>query len=81
MKKIISDSLWAHLLMFLFLLDMLTPVATFAPFLFVSIGSLYVLLVFNSAINIANFEMSDLGQFVEKANSGKYKHIEVRYFK
>ena len=78
MKNIVTDSMWAHLLMFWFMVDFLIELGGFALVVF---GSFYVLLIFQSAINIANFEMSEVGQFVEKAGSGKYKHIEVRYFK
>ena len=82
MKKIISDSLWAHMFMFFLLIHfmiMWLAVGMLHPVLFVIVGSIYVLNIINSAINIADFEMSEVGKLVSKIESKKYKEIHVNW--
>ena len=55
MKRIISDSLWAHMFMFFLLIHfmiMWLAVGMLHPVLFVIVGSIYVLNIINSAINL-----------------------------
>lgn len=71
MKKIISDSLWAHMFMFFLLIHfmiMWLAVGMLHPVLFVIVGSIYVLNIINSAINIADFEMSIQGSIAKQLN-------------
>lgn len=79
MKNIISDSLWAHFIMFLFVMSAILPLFSTIPWLAVVIGCGHVLFLFDSAISIADFEMSDLGKVVKLQESGKYKRMDV-YF-
>lgn len=84
MKKIISDSLWAHMLMFLFLIHFMIiwlAVGVLHPIVFVAAGSIYVLNIINSAINIADFEMIEMGELVKKIESSKYREIHVNWHK
>ena len=84
MKRIISDSLWAHMFMFFLLIHfmiMWLAVGMLHPVLFVIVGSIYVLNIINSAINIADFEMSEVGKLVSKIESKKYKEIHVTWYK
>lgn len=68
MKDIISDSLWAHFIMFLFVMSTILPLFSIIPWLAVLVGSGYVLLLFNSAMKIADFEMSKQGELLEIIN-------------
>lgn len=80
MKNIISDSIWAHMLMFYFyiiLALLLYATKSISPIVFVGVGSVYVLLIIHSAIRIADFEMSELGKVVNKAENGAYKEIHI----
>ena len=80
MKNIISDSIWAHMLMFYFyiiLALLLYATKSISPVVFVGVGAVYVLLVIHSAMRIADFEMSDLGKVVNKAENGAYKEIHI----
>lgn len=82
MKKIISDSLWAHMVMFFFLIHfmiMWLAVGMLHPILFVVVGSIYVLNIINSAINIADFEMSAGGEVLEymEKHKGKIDSITI----
>ena len=80
MKNIISDSIWAHMLMFYFyiiLALLLYATKSISPVVFVSVGAVYVLLVIHSAMRIADFEMSELGKVVNKAENGAYKEIHI----
>lgn len=84
MKNIISDSIWAHMLMFWFyiiLALLLYATKSISPIVFVSVGVVYVLLVIHSAICIAEFEMSELGKLVNKIESENYKEIHVTWHK
>ena len=80
MKNIISDSIWAHMFMFFFyiiLALLLYATKSISPIVFVGAGSVYVLLIIHSAIRIADFEMSELGKVVNKAENGAYKEIHI----
>ena len=77
MKNIISDSIWAHFIMFLFVMSAILPLFSTIPWLAVVIGCGYVFILFNSAMRIADFEMSDLGKLVNKIESEHYKEIRV----
>lgn len=82
MKKIISDSLWAHMVMFFLLVHFMViwhAVGVLHPIVFVAAGSIYVLNIINTAINIADFEMSEVGKLVNKIESEKYKEIHVNW--
>ena len=84
MKTIISDSLWAHMFMFFLLIHFMTmwlAVGMLHPVLFVIVGSIYVLNIINTAINIADFEMSEVGKLVNKIESKKYKEVHVTWHK
>ncbi len=77
MKDIISDSLWAHFIMFLFVMSTILPLFSVIPWLAVLIGSGYVLLLFNSAMKIANFEMSKQGELLEIFNKSDADEVSV----
>ena len=79
MKNIISDSIWAHFIMFLFVMSAIFPLFSIAPWLAVGIGCGYVFILFNSAMRIADFEMSELGKLVNKIESEHYKEIRVNW--
>ena len=81
MKNIISDSIWAHFIMFLFVMFAILPLFSTIPWLAVAIGCGYVFILFNSAMRIADFEMSDLGKLVNKIESEHYKEIRVTWHK
>lgn len=81
MKNIISDSIWAHFIMFLFVMSAILPLFSIVPWLAVAIGCGYVFILFNSAMRIADFEMSELGKVVNKIESGHYKEIRVTWHK
>ena len=81
MKNIISDSIWAHFIMFLFVVSAIFPLFSIAPWLAVAIGCGYVFILFNSAMRIADFEMSELGKLVNKIESEHYKEIRVTWHK
>ena len=73
MKNIISDSIWAHFTVFIFVLSAILPLFSIIPWLAVAIGCGYVFILFNSAMRIADFEMSELGKVVNKAENGACK--------
>ena len=79
MKNIISDSIWAHFIMFLFVMSAILPLFSIIPWLAVAIGCGYVFILFNSAMRIADFEMSELGKLVNKIESEHYKEIRVNW--
>ena len=79
MKNIISDSIWAHFIMFLFVMAAILPLFSIVPWLAVAIGCGYVFILFNSAMRIADFEMSELGKLVNKIESEHYKEIRVNW--
>ena len=79
MKNIISDSIWAHFIMFLFVMTAILPLFSIVPWLAVAIGCGYVFILFNSAMRIADFEMSELGKLVNKIESEHYKEIRVNW--
>lgn len=79
MKNIISDSIWAHFIMFLFVMSAILPLFSTIPWLAVVIGCGYVFILFNSAMRIADFEMSELGKLVNKIESEHYKEIRVNW--
>ena len=79
MKNIICDSIWAHFIMFLFVMSAILPLFSIVPWLAVAIGCGYVFILFHSAMRIADFEMSDLGKVVNKIESEHYKEIRVTW--
>ena len=79
MKNIISDSIWAHFIMFIFVMSAILPLFSVIPWLAVAIGCGYVFILFNSAMRIADFEMSEIGKLVNKIESGHYKEIRVNW--
>ena len=84
MKNIISDSIWAHMGAFWLAAHMAViflNTGIIAPVPFVIFGVVYVLIVFNSAMRIADFEMSELGKLVNKIESKHYKEIRVTWHK
>ena len=81
MKNIISDSIWAHFIMFLFVMSAILPLFSTIPWLAVVIGCGYVFILLNSAMCIADFEMSELGKVVNKIESEHYKEIRVTWHK
>ena len=81
MKNIISDSIWVHFTMFLFVMFAILPLFITIPWLAVVIGCGYVFILFASAMRIADFEMSELGKLVNKIESGHYREIRVTWHK
>ena len=81
MKNIISDSIWAHFIMFLFVMSAILPLFSTIHWLAIIIGCGYVFILFDSAMRIADFEMSDLGKVVNKAEKGAYKEIHITWYK
>lgn len=81
MKNIISDSIWAHFIMFLFVMSAILPLFSTIPWVAVAIGCGYVFILFNSAMRIADFEMSELGKLVNKIESEHYKEVRVTWHK
>ncbi len=78
MKDIISDSLWAHFIMFLFVMSAILPLFSIIPWLAVLVGSGYVLILFHSAMKIADFEMSKQGELLEIINKYDSYTINVK---
>lgn len=81
MKDIISDSLWAHFIMFLFVMSAIFPLFSTIPWLAIIVGCGHVLVLFNSAIKIADFEMSGIGETVRLYESGEYERVNVYFTK
>ena len=81
MKNIIGDSIWAHFMVFLYVISAILPLFSIVPWLAVAIGCGYVFILFHSAMRIADFEMSDLGKVVNKAENGAYKEIHITWYK
>lgn len=84
MKKIISDSIWAHIVTFWLFINLallFLSIGIINPALFVISGVVYVLIIFNSAMRIADFEMSEVGKLVNKIESRKYKEVHVTLHK
>ena len=81
MKSIICDSIWAHFMVFLYVISAILPLFSIVPWLAVAIGCGYVFILFNSAMRIADFEMSELGKLVNKIESEHYKEIRVTWHK
>lgn len=77
MKNIISDSLWAHFIMFLFVMSTILPLFSVIPWLAVLVGSGYVFLLFHSAMKIADFEMSKQGELLDIINKSDADGIKV----
>ena len=79
MKNIISDSIWAQFMVFLCVISAILPLFSIIPWLAVAIGCGYVFILFNSAMRIADFEMSEIGKLVNKIESEHYKEIRVNW--
>jgi len=80
MKKIIADSLYCHMLLFAFVVSVLAMLLVFTvanPIASVFIGVGYVFLLINSAMNIADFEMSEIGCLVKDYEKGRFYKIET----
>ena len=80
MRKIIADSLWCHIGLFIGAISLLTLLLFLkfaSPIAFVCIGVSYVFLLINSAMNIADFEMSEIGVLVKDYENGKFYKIET----
>ena len=80
MRKIIADSLWCHIGLFVGAISLLTLLLFFkvaSPIAFVCIGVSYVFLLINSAMNIADFEMSEIGVLVKDYENGRFYKIET----
>lgn len=78
MKEITTNSMIMHLLV-------VTVFVSFAAsaggFYFYALALFYICLTLKHAIDIADFEMSDLGETVKLCESGKYSKAEVYFHK
>ncbi len=77
MRNIILDSFCAHFIMFLFVMSTILPLFSVIPLLAVLVGSGYVLLLFNSAMNIADLEMSKQGELLDIINKSDADEVSV----
>lgn len=73
MKKIITDSLWAHMLFFTTIVTTGLSLTKFNPFIFVLTGCVYFLLIIRSAMIIADFEMSAQGEIIKHMDEHRGK--------
>ncbi len=64
--------------MFLFVMSAILPLFSIIPWLAVLVGSGYVLILFHSAMKIADFEMSKQGELLEIINKYDSYTINVK---
>lgn len=77
MKHIFINSVVMHLIVtMIFILFAVTTGSVFSY----ALALFYVFITIRNAIDIANFEMSKLGEVVELCESDEYKRIDV-YFR
>jgi hypothetical protein len=77
MKEIVVNSMVMHLLV---VAVFVTFAASAGGVLFYALALLYICVTLKHAIDIADFEMSDLGETVRLCESGEYKRIDI-YFR
>ena len=78
MKHIFINSVVMHLIVTMIFISF--AVTTGGVFSY-SLALFYVLITIKHAIDIADFEMSKLGEVVRTHNSGKYKIMQVYFTK
>ena len=79
MKDIVVNSMLMHLIV----------VMVFVSFAAASVGGIfsyalaffYICVTLKNAIDIANFEMSDLGETVRLCESGEFKKVDVYFYR
>ena len=78
MKHIFINSVVMHLLVTMLFISF--AVTTGSVFSY-ALALFYVLITIRHAIDIADFEMSKLGETVRLCESGKYKRTDVYFYK
>ena len=78
MKHIFINSVVMHLIVTMLFISF--SVATGNVFSY-ALALFYVLITIRNAIDIADFEMSNLGETVRLCESGKYKRTDVYFYR
>ena len=78
MKHIFINSVVMHLIVTMLFISF--AVTTGGVFSY-ALALFYVLITIRNAIDIADFEMSNLGETVRLCESGKYKKVDVYFTK
>lgn len=78
MKHIFINSVVMHLIVTMLFISF--AVATGSVFSY-ALALFYVLITIKHAIDIADFEMSDLGETVRLCESGKHKRMDVYFYR
>ena len=78
MKDIVANSMLMHLIVTMVFVSL--AVAT-GGFFHYALALFYVFLTIQNAIDIANFEMSDLGETVRLCESEEFKKVDVYFYR
>ena len=78
MKDIIINSMTMHLLVVIVFISF---AVTTGGFFHYALALFYVCITIKHAIDIANFEMSDLGETVRLCESDEFKKVDVYFYK
>ena len=78
MKEITINSMLMHLIV---VMIFVTFAASFGTFSFYALAFFYICVTLKNAIDIADFEMSDLGETVRLCESGEYSKADVYFHK
>lgn len=78
MKNIAIDSMLMHLIV---VMIFVTFAASFGTFSFYALAFFYICVTLKNAIDIADFEMSDLGETVRLCESKEYSKVDVYFHK
>lgn len=78
MKEIIINSMTMHLVV---VMIFVTFAASFGTFSFYALAFFYICVTLKNAIDIADFEMSNLGETVRLCESDEFKKVDVYFYR
>ena len=78
MKNIAIDSMLMHLVV---VMIFVTFAASFGTFSFYALAFFYICVTLKNAIDIADCEMSDLGETVRLCESEEFKKVDVYFYR
>ena len=78
MKNIAIDSMLMHLLVVIVFISFAVTTGSFFHY---ALALFYVCITIKHAIDIANFEMSDLGETVRLCESDEFKKVDVYFYR
>ena len=78
MKDIIINSMTMHLLVTMVFISLAVATGSFFHY---ALALFYVCITIKHAIDIADFEISDLGETVRLCESGEYSKVDVYFHK